>query len=317
VSLLLGNGDGTFQHERDYPVAPGFPMYAVGDFNADGRPDLVATDGAVVSVPLNIADMPIFTLSLTVSGSGTGTVTTNPGWVSCSSDCSRKFAQGTAVTLTAHPDPASSFSGWSGGGCSGTGPCSLTLISDQTVTATFDLTPDFALSVSDFAPNPISPGQSSTATIAADGANGFSDTVSLSCTVQPSPAHAPQCSVSPSSITPGNSATATITTTAPTAAQTASSGSASPLFNALWLPLAGLTFAGIIISSPRKRKARLLSVLFGSVLVAGVVFQAACGGGGSPGGGSGTPPGTYTITLTGTSASGSLHHSTTVTLKVQ
>jgi hypothetical protein len=90
------------------------------------------------------------------------------------------------------------------------------------------------------------------------------------------------------------------------------------LFNALWLPIAGLTFAGIIISAPRERKARLLSVLFGSVLVAGVVFQAACGGGGGSGGGSGgTPPGTYTITLTGTSASGSLHHSTTVTLKVQ
>ena len=107
-------------------------------------------------------------------------------------------------------------------------------------------------------------------------------------------------------------------TTAPTGAQTALSGSASPLFNALWLPIAGLTFAGIMISSPRDRKARLLSVLFGSVLVAGVVFQAACGGGGGSGGGSGgTPPGTYTITLTGTSASGSLHHSTTVMLKVQ
>jgi hypothetical protein len=90
------------------------------------------------------------------------------------------------------------------------------------------------------------------------------------------------------------------------------------LSNALWLPIAGLTFAGIIISAPRERKARLLSVLFGSVLVAGVVFHAACGGGGGSGGGSGgTPPGTYTITLTGTSASGSLHHSTTVTLKVQ
>src|SRR4029077_13121390 len=125
----------------------------------------------------------------------------------------------------------------------------------------------------------ISSGQSATATVNVEGTNGFGDTVSLTCTVQPSAAHAPQCSVSPSSITPGNSATATITTTAPTGAQTALSGSASPLSNALWLPIAGLTFAGIIISGPREKKARLLSVLFGFVVFAGVVFQAACGGG--------------------------------------
>jgi len=264
--------------------------------------------------------VPWFALSVARGGAGSGKVVIHPGATKCSGPCSANFASGTAVTLTATADSGSIFIGWSGGGCSGTGTCSLTLTSDQTVTATFDLTPDFALSVSDFAPNPISPGESSTATIAAEGANGFSDTVSLSCTVQPSPAHAPQCSVIPSSITPGNSATATITTTAPTGAQTASSGSANPLFNALWLPIAGLTFAVIMISSPREGKARLLSVLFGSVLVAGVVFQAACGGGGNSsggggGGGGGTPPGTYTITVTATS--GSLTHSTKVTMKVQ
>jgi hypothetical protein len=82
------------------------------------------------------------------------------------------------------------------------------------------------------------------------------------------------------------------------------------------MPMAGLTFAGIVFCSPRERKAKMLSALLGSVLVAGVVFQAACGGGGnSGGGGGGTPPGTYTITIKGTS--GSLNHTTTVTLKVQ
>jgi len=315
VSLLLGNGDGTFQRERDYPVAAGFPLYAVGDFNADGRPDLVAADGAVLSVPLNIADMPIFTLSVTESGSGTGTVTTNPGWVTCNADCSRKFAQGTAVTLTAHPDQASSFSGWSGGGCSGTGTCNLTLTSDQTVTATFDLTPDFSLSISDFTPNPISPGQSSTATVTAGAVGGFGGAVSVTCSVQPSPSHAPNCSVSPNSITPGNTATVTITT-APTTAQVLPSGRPSGVFYALWLPVAGLALAGISFRSPPQKKAKVSGFLFCALLVVGLVSQSACGGGGSSGGGGGgTPPGTYTITVTGTSAS--LSHSTTVTLRVQ
>jgi predicted lipoprotein with Yx(FWY)xxD motif len=41
------------------------------------------------------------------------------------------------VTLTATPAAYSTFSGWSGGGCSGTGTCAITVGSDATVTATF------------------------------------------------------------------------------------------------------------------------------------------------------------------------------------
>jgi P pilus assembly chaperone PapD len=45
------------------------------------------------------------------------------------------------VTLTATPSQGSSFTGWSGGGCSGTGACRVTLNSDQTATATFAADP--------------------------------------------------------------------------------------------------------------------------------------------------------------------------------
>jgi hypothetical protein len=62
--------------------------------------------------------------------------------------CSRVLSSGTALQLTATPDPGSTFTGWSGGGCSGTGVCSVTLTTATTVTATFTAPPgQFALSV--------------------------------------------------------------------------------------------------------------------------------------------------------------------------
>src|SRR5262249_97265 len=44
VSVLLGNGDGTFQRARNFGVGVGPASVAVGDFNGDGRPDLAVAN---------------------------------------------------------------------------------------------------------------------------------------------------------------------------------------------------------------------------------------------------------------------------------
>jgi hypothetical protein len=75
---------------------------------------------------------------LTVTVSGSGTVT--GGGLNCPAEGCSTLSTG-SVTLTATPAAGSVLTGWSGGGCSGTGlTCTVSLASaNQTVTATFGL----------------------------------------------------------------------------------------------------------------------------------------------------------------------------------
>jgi len=87
----------------------------------------------------------VVTFSLTVSVTGSGTVTGSPGGISCSASCTTSFNSGTSVTLSAVPASGFAFAGWSGGGCTGTGSCTVIMSGAQAVTATFS--PVFALTV--------------------------------------------------------------------------------------------------------------------------------------------------------------------------
>jgi len=103
------------------------------DYLGNGRgnlPDIGAVE--FTNVPLE----PV-TLTISQTGTGTGMVTSSPSGISCGSTCSYVFDYNTAVTLTAAASNGSIFSGWSGGGCSGIGDCTVTMSSAQSVSACF------------------------------------------------------------------------------------------------------------------------------------------------------------------------------------
>ena len=78
-----------------------------------------------------------YNLSVTKAGTGSGMVISSPAGINCGSRCSAAYNNGTSVTLTASKNSDSFFAGWSGGGCSGTGTCKITMNADKAVTATF------------------------------------------------------------------------------------------------------------------------------------------------------------------------------------
>jgi hypothetical protein len=77
------------------------------------------------------------THSLTITKSGMG-----QGSVSCDGGaCAPSYDEGTVLTLAASADSNSSFVGWSGGGCAGTGACQMTIEADTSINAGFDARP--------------------------------------------------------------------------------------------------------------------------------------------------------------------------------
>jgi len=88
-----------------------------------------------------------YLLTVSKTGTGSGTVTSIPAGINCGFDCTNTYTHGTSVTLSASASAGSTFTGWTGSGCSGVGSCTVSMTTTRSVTATFTVN-SYTLSVS-------------------------------------------------------------------------------------------------------------------------------------------------------------------------
>ena len=68
-----------------------------------------------------------YVLSVSPPPIGSGTVTSTDGSINCPGTCGNSYPANTPVTLNATAASGWTFAGWSGGACSGTGSCNVTM----------------------------------------------------------------------------------------------------------------------------------------------------------------------------------------------
>jgi hypothetical protein len=230
-------------------------------------------------------------------------------------------AQSVSVDITAVflPDGVSPVS-------NGSLTVAATVTENETDAVLSDNTATLNETVADFQLNPtpasvtVPSGQNANYTIsAASRLAAFSAAVQFTCTNLP--AHA-ACIFSPASVTPGATASSTaltVTTISSTAAALAPP--APPVL--LPFPNAVVIALGVMLLALglKERRSAFATQYLLLIVVAFVLLLGACGGGGSPSPPPPpppqfkTPPGTYTVTVTGTS--GAAQRSAQITLVVQ
>ncbi len=109
-----------------------FPTQNAYDNTYNGRQGVFVTK-------LSFTSDATYTLTVTRQGTGSGTVTSSPLGINCGSDCQESYAYGTLVTLTATPASGSTFAGWANCDSPSGNQCTMTMNTNKTVTATFNI----------------------------------------------------------------------------------------------------------------------------------------------------------------------------------
>ena len=330
LSILLGKGDGTFQSAITYDGGNGGPI-AIADFNGDGLPDLATGTEVIFNTTAGVGKQPAAALSVSsvnfgvhpINSSNSNSVTltntgnaplnvaglaimgADPGQFGQSNNCGVLPAN-SSCTITVQFTP------------SRTGNLAATL---SVVDNALDTPQVISLSGSgsDFALSPasanlaINAGATGTVPLTVTPVSGFAQAVTFSCSGLPSEA---TCTFSPSTVTPSGSGTNTVLTVATTAPSGAAMLSPLRYFTGFSTTALVLCFLPLVVPKSLRRQFQILLSVFA------LLSLGACGGGGATSqhnSNPGTPPGTYTVTISAVSGSSSpaLTHNATLTLVVK
>jgi hypothetical protein len=294
--------------------------------DASGSPQMVPLSGtggtpspSVSLAPsgLQFGGEPVGTASSaqTIKLANSGTAALQISAISAGGDFSETNNCGSTVNAGASCTIAVIFKPTQGGARSGAVTIVETLGTNQVALAATGM--DFSLTTT---PNlgTFSPGQSAKFNVTMNALGGYNQPATLTCSGAPANA---TCSMSNPSVTPGNAATITITTTGKSALWPALPSLPDGRLLQVFCALAIFTMAVWSVSRPRRRLklafgalAIVMLTTSGCASVAGI--NGASGSNTSPApSGDSTPTGTYTITVTATS--GALTHTVTYALTVQ
>jgi hypothetical protein len=335
--ILLGNGDGTFRPGPSVPLQLFTSFDLTGDFNGDGKLDLLATycslfghgcseqlllgngDGTFTGLSGLDVLVPGASIPADFNGDGildlAGTTTQNGNVVAVvflgNGDGSFQAAATFPASSSLRIALADDLNG-------DKAPDLVMINSDNSIGVLLNTGIDFSISASPLSPSSVTRGQSATSTVSLSLLNAFDNPVALSCSVAPAQAGSPACSLGSTSITFDSAGKASVTLTMTTGSSAASLILPRPYrrdshpSRLAWLPVAGFGFMGAGLNFGLSRKRKLLACLAGAVLFVGLLSQLACGGGGAS---STSQSASYTVTVTG--VSGSTQHSTTLNLTVR
>jgi endo-1,4-beta-D-glucanase Y len=160
IAACTDNIDNDGDGKTDYPADPGCSSVTdddesnplptacadAKDNDSDGKIDYPNDPGCSSTTDTDETD-PVtnFTLTVSKTGKGAGTINSAPAGINCGADCSEAYASDTAVTLTPTAATGSTFTGWTGCTSINGTACLVTVNAAKAVKANFNLLPKYTL----------------------------------------------------------------------------------------------------------------------------------------------------------------------------
>ncbi len=271
-------------------------------------PDLATNITFLDNLSPTVTGVPLTFVSASVSSGTCGTASSNAS-VSCSLP---PLQAGSTATVTVVVTPTANGSGsqatFNGGSVQAIGSGNI-ILAQTSVSAVMS---DYTLAVSPPNSAVAAAGDTAVYQVQLTPHPAYASSVSLACSGLPAGA---TCNFTNQSVKllggPGSSTLNLVTTARPVVTPAAIWRARQ--FYAMFLAVPGLTLLGVGVGSDRRRR-RILGLLMMCALFGLLLLQPACGGTTTQAPTSGTPPGIYTITVTGTSGSDS--KSGSITLQV-